>query len=108
MIKLGNLVVAAGTSVNNTSTAVPFAIPLSVRELSLRTTGADLSFELLADTATTSTKTTTAAKGSPLAADVQLNGVDVPRYGPGAAAVLCAFNAGGGSETLEVWGSRVS
>lgn len=108
MPKLGNIVAAATTAVNNTNTAVPFLIPLSVRQINIRTTGADLSYEIKTDAVNPSAVVTSAAAGYPLAANIALNGIDVGPYGPGCIIVICVYNAGAGSETLEVWSERSS
>lgn len=108
MILLGTITCPAGTAKNNTSTAVPFVIPLSVREISLLTQDADITFEVKVDNVNPSLLVTSAATGRPLVAGAALDGIAVSRFGYGAVVVLCAFNAGGGSEAVEVWASRVS
>lgn len=105
-LKLGNIVVPAGTSANNTNTVVPFVVPPSVREFDYLTAGADCSYELKVDSVSPSTKVTSAAAGLPLAAGVALLGDACPAFGPGAVIVICVFNGGGAPETVEVWASK--
>lgn len=101
---LGTITVPAASSRNNTDTAVPFVIPLTVRALRLRTADADLGFELRPDATSPSTFATTAAAGYPLAANVAEN---VRTGRPGAPIVLAVFNAGGAPEAVKVWGVQV-
>lgn len=99
MRKLGNIVITAGTSKNNNTTAVPFAIPAGCQSVALLTTGTDVFFELVPDPEAGLYETNT-GRGFPMTANAAL--LSVPCFQPGGVAdTIAAFSTAGA--TLQVW-----
>ncbi len=78
-----------------------FTVPLVTRKAWLKTAGADCSAEI----SPIATVETTAARGFPLLAGIALSSA-MPAWGTNGN--IAVFNAGGGSETVEVWADALS
>jgi hypothetical protein len=99
---IGNIVVAAGTSVNNLTTATPFNIPVGTNSCIVLASGADCYAEMLRGT---SAIATTAAAGEPIGTS-QFQLAATPTAGTAIGQspnVLCVFNNNAASRTTQVW-----
>jgi hypothetical protein len=101
MVFLGNLVLPAATSKNNTTTAVPFSLQ-GYAGIEVRTTASDALVELKDSAA--GTTSTAAATGYPLSASVAKPiAYQVPQgQSPCSSPCLAGYSAGGA--TVQVWG----
>ncbi len=98
---IGNIVVAAGTSVNNLTTAVPFDIPVGTNSCIAQASGADCYAEMLRGT---SALTTTATTGESIGtSQYQLAATPTAGTALGQSPnVLCVYNNSGSSRTIQV------
>ncbi len=98
MYHIGQLTVAAGTSVSNLSTAVPFNIPQGLDSILVLASGADCYAEL---NLTAATFTTSASAG--VSVGVTAFQVPMPSGNPNPSGVLSVFNNNASSRTVDVW-----
>ncbi len=101
MVPLGTISIDAGVSVNNTTTAVPFAITTGWDSLLLLGSATGLVATAYGFSTTPTTVTTTAATGTPIGA--ALFQVPLPT-GTGMTPALAIFNPTAGTLTCQVWG----
>lgn len=104
MIPLGTLTIPAASSVNNQTTAVPFAIPIGCPALEFATAGTDVTVVVALDAGTPATLAATAGSFA-LIAGVALP-IDCPPYNPNAPAVCACFSTAGATVTVNgLWGA---
>ena len=101
-IFIGNVVVAAGTSVNNLGTASAFSVPIGTNSLIVLASGSDCYAEVKRGTVASAT---TATAGIPIGtAQYQLACDAVAGVSLGTLPnVLCIFNNNGAARTVQVW-----
>lgn len=106
MYHLGQLVIANGVSVNNLSTATPFAIPAGIVSFRILASGSDCYAEFKpVKTASAAAFATTATNGVPIGTTLfPFPGNPLAPSGPQAPAnILAVFNNNAASRTVDVW-----
>ena len=106
MVFLGNLVLPAATSTNNTTTAIPFNLQ-GYAGVEVRTTASDAVVELKSSAPNASgvaAATTTAATGYPLSASVAKPIAYAVTKGQAICNSPCLAGYSTGGATIQVWG----